>query len=168
MGVGTGANLSIPIPSGGAFPDPGRRARQSDADQAVAAAADGVYRIEFAGHGFTIVLRNGGTGFQAELIESLAHSAPITRSLPSPPATPAVVIQCLQDMSGDNIATRVAGAGRMGWNAHALYLGQDAQHGGRIDFPQVRFSGGQRISVPTGAASGVLNSDPDSTCWPHR
>jgi hypothetical protein len=27
----------------------------------------------------------------------------------------------------------------MGWNAHALYLGQDAQHGGRIDFPQVRF-----------------------------
>jgi hypothetical protein len=111
--VGQGANLDT-YPSWGAFRTQ-VAGLVNQMQTAVAAAADGVYRIEFAGHGFTIVLRNGGTGFQAELI------------------------QCLQDMSADNIATRVAGAGQMGWNAHALYLGQDAQHGGRIDFPQVRF-----------------------------
>ena len=148
--VGQGANLDT-YPSWGAFRTQ-VAGLVNQMQTAVAAAADGVYRIEFAGHGFTIVLRNGGTGFQAELIESLAHSAPITRSLPFPPMTPNVVIQCLQDMSADNIATRVAGAGQMGWNAHALYLGQDAQHGGRIDFPQVRFKWWATNLSPNGGA----------------
>lgn len=137
QGVGQGANLDT-YPSGGAFrTQVAGLVNQMQA--AVAGAADGIYRIEFAGHGFTIVLRDGGTGFQAELIESLAHSAPITRSLPFPPFTPAAVIP---EPAGHELGQHrhpVAGAGRMGWNAHALYLGQDAQHGGRIDFPQVRF-----------------------------
>jgi hypothetical protein len=121
------------------------------------AGADGVYRIEFAGHGFTIVMRTAGAGMQAELIESLAHSAPITRSLGFGPAAPAAVIQNLQDMASDDLNTRVAGAASMGWNAHALYLGQDPQHGGHIDFPAVRFKWWATNLSPNWAAQwGVI------------
>lgn len=101
-----------------------------------------VFRIEYAGHGFTLISTLGGAGnaYQFELIESLAHSSAIADLLMRADRifTPAQVRQNLRQMADDNTDTRIAGAAAMGWNANALYLGRDPTHGNHVDFPQVR------------------------------
>jgi hypothetical protein len=101
-----------------------------------------VFRIEFAGHGFTLIGTPGGAGgaYQFELIESLAHTAAIGASLVRQNRifTPAAAYQNLRDMADDNVDTRVAGAAAMGWNGNMLYLGRDPNNAGHVDFPAVR------------------------------
>jgi hypothetical protein len=100
-----------------------------------------VYRIEFAGHGFTLVARRkpntdpATKQWQMELIESLAgrpDTTPdqpgfggITRSLTRPPLDPDAVIGYLHDMGSDKLEERIRGASEMGWNAQAIYLGTE-------------------------------------------
>jgi hypothetical protein len=99
---------------------------------------ESVFRIEFGGHGFTLVIRKppGGEA-HLELIESLAHAAGIIPSLQGPGMSFDVVTAALQKMAADDVATRVEGAHAMGWNAHALYLG-DPQRGEQEHYPNTR------------------------------
>ncbi|MFK0096831.1 DUF4157 domain-containing protein [Streptomyces sp. NPDC091040] len=98
-----------------------------------------VFRIEYAGHGFTLVIRIAEDGQpHIELIESLAHAAGITTSLSNAPGmTVEHVLEALTAMSSDAVAERVRGAHMLGWNAHALYLG-DPQPTEQERFPQTR------------------------------
>lgn len=98
---------------------------------------DAVYRIEFAGHGFTIVIRRDGKGCQAELLESLAHSGTISGSLKYQPYTTDEVYQALRNMGSDDLDTRIEGAGALGWNGHALYLGAQRNDSDPV-FPKFR------------------------------
>ncbi|MFF6908138.1 DUF4157 domain-containing protein [Streptomyces sp. NPDC012389] len=99
---------------------------------------ESVFRIEYAGHGFTLVIRKAGEGSaHVELIESLAHAAGILPSLERPGRDIAAVTQALTMMASANTADRVAGAQELGWNAQALYLG-DPQPGEQEHFPQTR------------------------------
>lgn len=89
-----------------------------------------MFRIEFAGHGFTLVLRRGsnepGGEFRFELIESLAHTAGIVDSLLGEDSAPyplATVTKAIRDMASARVGTRRAGAKKFGWNADAIYLG---------------------------------------------
>ncbi|MFF7335798.1 DUF4157 domain-containing protein [Streptomyces sp. NPDC008163] len=98
-----------------------------------------VFRIEYAGHGFTLVIRIAEDGQpHVELIESLAHAAGITTSLSNAPGMSLEhVLEALTAMSSDTVAERVRGAHMFGWNAHALYLG-DPQPTEKERFPQTR------------------------------
>src|SRR5207248_3313452 len=84
-----------------------------------------VFRIEYAGHGFTLVIRQapGDGQFHVELIESLAHAAGIIPSLERPAFDLNHVLRALFLMAHPGVEDRVTGAGMLGWNAHALYLG---------------------------------------------
>lgn len=105
--------------------------------QAIANHQDVVYRIELAGHGFTLVIRNGGAGHEVELIECLAHATSLTVSLDFPTRTVAATIQALQDMFSDNLVTRTAGAAFMGWRAQGIYLGPP--YNADPVFPNIKF-----------------------------
>ncbi|WP_443062837.1 eCIS core domain-containing protein [Streptomyces sp. NBC_00441] len=98
-----------------------------------------VFRIEYAGHGFTLVIRIAEDQQpHIELIESLAHAAGITTSLSNAPGmTVEHVLEALTAMSSGDVTERVRGAGLLGWNAHALYLG-DPQPTEQERFPQTR------------------------------
>jgi hypothetical protein len=105
------------------------------------AGRDMVYRIELAGHGFTLIGKSTLAGiYQYELIESIADTGDIVRSLEQAIRTfsCAGIHDNLSAMASDNIDTRVQGATRMGWDADALFLGRDPNHGGHIDFPNIR------------------------------
>lgn len=104
---------------------------------------EAAFRVEFAGHGFTLVLRHpqpGQPGLHVELIESLAHSASMDDSLRQPGRDPNAVYQALQDMASDDHDTRVAGAGVFGWNADALFL-HDAGQPGAPGYPVSSYPG---------------------------
>lgn len=106
--------------------------------QAATARGDVVFRIELAGHGFTLVFRNDESGqYQAELIECLAHATSLTRSLTFDPKPVDGVIQALQAIFSDDINARTAGAAYFGWNATGLYLG--AQYNADPVFPNIIF-----------------------------
>ncbi len=91
---------------------------------AVTSRRDAVFRIELAGHGFTLVFRNDESGqYQVELIECLAHCSSLTKSLTFAPREVDAVGQALHQMFSDDLNTRVAGALYFNWNATALYLG---------------------------------------------
>lgn len=97
-----------------------------------------VFRIEYGGHGFTLVIRQTADGSaHIELIESLAHAAGIIPSLEKPGMDFTTVIEALTRMSSPTVGDRVAGAHALGWNAHALYLG-DPQPGEQEHFPETR------------------------------
>ncbi|WP_107309390.1 DUF4157 domain-containing protein [Streptomyces sp. TP-A0356] len=97
-----------------------------------------VFRIEYAGHGFTLVLRRTEDGdAHIELIESLAHAAGIIPSLTRPGMGFEHVVKALTQMASGDVNERVAGAGALGWNAHALYLG-NPQPTEQERFPQTR------------------------------
>lgn len=108
-----------------------------------AAGNEGVFRVEFAGHGFTLVLRHpqpGQPGLHVELIESLAHAASMDASLRQPGRAPDAVHQALRDMASDDHDTRVAGAEVFGWNADALFL-HDAGQPGQPGYPISSYPG---------------------------
>ncbi|WP_285664765.1 hypothetical protein [Actinorhabdospora filicis] len=108
-----------------------------------AAGNEAVFRVEFAGHGFTLVLRHpqaGQPGLHVELIESLAHSASMDDSLRQPGRDPGAVYQALQDMADDDHDTRVSGAEAFGWNADALFL-HDAGQPGQAGYPISSYPG---------------------------
>lgn len=97
-----------------------------------------VFRIEYAGHGFTLVIRQAGDGeFHVELIESLAHAAGIIPSLERPAFELNHVLEALFLMAHPGVEDRVRGAGMLGWNAHALYLG-DPSPTEQERFPETR------------------------------
>jgi hypothetical protein len=107
-------------------------------EQAVGANANAIFRIEFGGHGFSLILRSPTPGtLHFELIESLAHTASLDRSLSLPGFTPVAIYNNLRNMSSDDVNTRRGGANGMGWNADALYLGAPPIDGGE-QFPQTR------------------------------
>ncbi|MFD8705682.1 DUF4157 domain-containing protein [Kitasatospora sp. NPDC059648] len=97
-----------------------------------------VFRIEYAGHGFTLVIRVAEDGqAHIELIESLAHAAGIIPSLQGRGMPFDHVVTALTMMSSNDVNERVEGARGLGWNAHALYLG-DPQPTEQERFPQTR------------------------------
>nr|WP_107054572.1 DUF4157 domain-containing protein [Streptomyces sp. NRRL S-350] len=99
---------------------------------------EAVFRIEFAGHGFTLVLRRPDPAQPAlhiELIESLAHAASLDSSLKRPGMPVEAVCQALTQMADDDWQVRQQGAGTLGWNSHALFL-HDAGQPGAPDYPR--------------------------------
>ncbi|WP_243867205.1 DUF4157 domain-containing protein [Actinophytocola oryzae] len=89
-----------------------------------------VFRVEFAGHGFLLVLRRDDPGgpMGIELLESLAHSASLDVSFRRPPREVKAVIRDLLDMADDDARIRSAAAGRFGWNADALFLHESGRY----------------------------------------
>lgn len=99
---------------------------------------DVVFRIELAGHGFTLVFRNDESGqYQAELIECLAHATSLTVSLGFNPMPVNNVVQALQAIFNDDINVRTNGAAFFRWNATGLYLGH--QYNADPVFPNIVF-----------------------------
>lgn len=89
------------------------------------AGTEAVCRIEFAGHGFTLVLRHpvaGQAAMQIELIESLAHACAIHDCLENDPFDPADACTSLLGMASDRFRTRRRSADFFGWNAEAIFL----------------------------------------------
>ncbi|MFJ8623572.1 DUF4157 domain-containing protein [Kitasatospora sp. NPDC093550] len=105
--------------------------------------AEAVFRIEFAGHGFTLVLRRpdpAQTALHIELIESLAHAASLDSSLKRPGMPVDAVCQALTQMADDDWQVRQQGAGTLGWNSHALFL-HDAGQPGTPGYPRSSYPG---------------------------
>lgn len=113
------------------------------------AGTESVFRIEFAGHGFTLVLRAIGgahAGMRIELIESLAHSCAIHNSLRYDPFDPAEVCTALTRMASSRHARRLRGADFLGWNGDAIFL-HDAGDPGDDDYPLSSYDGQQNAAV---------------------
>lgn len=131
---GSGQNLDV-HPSGDSF--------RAEVERLIAAMenargnnAEAVFRIEFAGHGFTLLLRQAPDGgAHMELIESLAHGASLDRSLNMPGFAVDNVYQYLRNMAADDFDTRRTGALGLGWNAAALFL-HDPGNPGDPDYPR--------------------------------
>ena len=120
------------------------------------AGTEAVFRIEYAGHGFTLVIRRAGDGQgHIELIESLAHAAGITPSLQAPAFDLNHVLEALVLMAHPGVEDRVRGAGMLGWNAHALYLG-DPSPTEQERFPETRMRW-WRLPLSASAAGNWFN-----------
>lgn len=107
------------------------------------AGTEAVCRIEFAGHGFTLVLRTAAAGPPAmhiEVIESLAHSCAIHKSLRRRPLDFTDACDALVEMADDDYPTREEGAGFFGWNAEAIFL-HDAGDPEDDDYPLSSYDG---------------------------
>ncbi|WP_106973395.1 MULTISPECIES: DUF4157 domain-containing protein [Streptomyces] len=105
--------------------------------------AEAVFRIEFAGHGFTLVLRRPNPaepGLHIELIESLAHANSLDVSLRRPGMPVEDVCVALTQMADDDWQVREQGAGRLGWNSHALFL-HNAGRPGTPEYPVSSYPG---------------------------
>src|ERR1043165_1895909 len=101
------------------------------------AGTEAVCRIEFAGHGFVLVLRHpvaGQAAMQIELLESLAHSSAMHECLENDPLDPAAACTALTRMASDTYRTRKRGAGFFGWRAKAIFL-HDAGDPGDDGYP---------------------------------
>lgn len=111
--------------------------------EAFSEGAPAVFRIEFAGHGFTLVMRRGDHApsgpLHFELIESLAHATGIVESLFSDKHifNPAQIDEAIRRMASADVSERIAGARILGWNAQAIYLG-DPQPTEAEHFPETR------------------------------
>jgi hypothetical protein len=103
---------------------------------------DAVYRIEFAGHGFTLVAKTDADDndvYKYELIDSVAGTSPIYTSMHAQLVlTPQLAKQHLRDMASDTIGTRRAAAAAMGWDADHIFLGADPKQDNKIDFPNIK------------------------------
>lgn len=98
-----------------------------------------VFRIEYAGHGFVLVVHPNGGDEAVEHLESLAHTAPMIENLREK-CHYSLEEACLAlaKMASDDIGVRRAGAETFGWNADMIFLGADPNNNGKIDFPHVR------------------------------
>lgn len=107
--------------------------------QAVAGGHATVFRVEYAAHGFTLVVRkpDEDAAAQVELIETVAHGAMITPSLGRPALAPETVVGALAGMADDAMATRKQAAGVLGWDAVDFWLAE------KVDndpvFPNIKF-----------------------------
>ncbi|MEV0650980.1 hypothetical protein AB0I28_37585 [Phytomonospora sp. NPDC050363] len=102
-----------------------------------------VCRVEFAGHGFILVLRHpvaGQAPMQIELIESLAHSSAIHDCLQNDPFDTGEACTSLQRMASERYRTRKRGARFFGWRAKAIFL-HDAGDPDEEDYPLSSYDG---------------------------
>lgn len=102
-----------------------------------------VCRIEFAGHGFTLILRRPAPhqAMRIELIESLAHTSAIHEGLRWPQIfAVAGVCTSLQEMASDGYPTRKRGALFFGWRAKGIFL-HDAGDPDEDGYPLSSYSG---------------------------
>lgn len=106
---------------------------------AVQGAHDTVFRVEYGGHGFTLVVRKPGPqdAVHVELIETIAHDAIILPSLRHAPYAPAQVTDGLMRMADSATQTRKDGAAVFGWSATDFWLAE--QTGSDPVFPNVGF-----------------------------
>lgn len=135
--------------SGGAPP----KVRYTDAEQvrtavnglvtALRQAADNhqevVFRVELAGHGFTLLVRPADPdgASKVELIETIANDSLIIPSLGRQPMSPAEVCAALVGMVGDRLESRRKSAKMLGWDADDFWLGE--QTGKDPVFPNIEF-----------------------------
>jgi hypothetical protein len=100
-----------------------------------------VYRIDFAGHGFSLIGTKDADDnglYKYDLIDTVASVSPILPSLQARRVhTPAAAKTHLRAMASDDINTRRSGALDMGgWDADGIYLG--AEKDGKVHFPGIQ------------------------------
>ncbi len=100
---------------------------------------DTVFRVEYGGHGFTLVVRKPGPqdAPHVELIETVANDAIIMPSLRHAPYTPGQVTTALTHMADSTMQTRKDGADVFGWSATDFWLAEKT--GSDPVFPNVGF-----------------------------
>jgi hypothetical protein len=107
--------------------------------QAVQGGHDTVFRVEYGGHGFTLVARRPDPqgAPRIELIETIANLAMLLPSLRAAAMDPDAVTTGLTRMADDNIDIRKQGAGTFNWDAADFWLAE--QTGSDPVFPNVAF-----------------------------
>lgn len=108
-------------------------------NQAVQGAHETVFRVEYGGHGFTLLVRKPGAqdAVHVELIETIANDAIILPSLRHAPYTPGQVTTALTQMADSTMQPRKTGAAVFGWSAADFWLAE--QTGSDPVFPNVGF-----------------------------
>jgi hypothetical protein len=107
-------------------------------NQAVDSNQEAVFRVELAGHGFTLVVRRADdTTSNVDLIETIANLALITPSLHRQPLPPEKVFSALVGMVDNSTDVRRQSAKALDWDADDFWLG--GKSGTDPVFPNIGF-----------------------------